>query len=311
MEEAELEQFIEQSFRDGYSIEEIKEALREEKVERSKIQEAIRNLRNRLRQQQNNQPQNPRQKNRGSSQKAINSGSPVKTQVDSRNSNNVQNSQPNRPNRSQRTTQENRTAQSGQNHRDIIGGVDLTGDSYKIKQRLLFNRYHIYDSNDNLVLKAKQKMFKLKEDFPFMNSDGETVFRAKGQSIIDVAGDYAITDENSEEPLVVLDRKYTLFRHKWRIRDPNTEELLARVESRNKNIELLRWIGNLIPYMPNVFGLIPHSYDVKDRNDNLLARLEGKLSIRDVYELNVKNSQSIPKEALVASSIAIDALEAN
>lgn len=122
----------------------------------------------------------------------------------------------------------------------MVGGIDLTDDEYKIKQRLFFNRYHIYDSNDNLVLKAKQKIFKLKEDFPFTDSDGNTVFRAKAEGIIDVAGDYALLDEATEEPIVSLDRKYTLFRHKWRIRDPETEELLARVESHNKTVELLR-----------------------------------------------------------------------
>jgi len=42
-----------------------------------------------------------------------------------------------------------------------------------------------------------------------------------------------------------------------------------------------------------------------------LARLEGKLSIRDIYELEVDQTQNIPKEALVISAIAIDALEAN
>lgn len=283
MNQNQLEKFIEDSFKDGYSIEEINQSLRQQGVEQTQIKRAVSNLRNKLR-QQNNQPT-------GSSSNSRSQASPGQRQKTRSNQQAIQ--------------------QSRQEHEDIVGGIDLKDDKYKIKQRLLFNRYHIYDSNDNLVLKAKQKMFKLKEDFPFTDSEGEVVFRAKAEGIIDVAGDYALLDEATEEPIVSLDRKYTLFRHKWSIRDPETEELLARVESHNKTVELLRWIGNLMPYLPNFFGLIPHSYDVKDRNDNILARLEGELSIRDIYELEIDNAQNVPKEALVISAIAIDALEAN
>jgi len=282
MNQNQLEQFIEDSFKDGYSIDEIIQSLKQQGVEEANIQRAVKNLRNELRQQNN-------QTNRNS------------------------------PNNQQKTTNQQQGTRSNQQavqqprqrHEDVVEGIDLTDDKYKIKQRLLFNRYHIYDSNDNLVLKAKQKIFKLKEDFPFTDPDGNTVFRAKAEGIIDVAGDYALLDEDTEEPIVVLDRKYTLFRHKWRIRNPQTEELLARVQSHNKTVEVLRWVGNLIPYMPNFFGLVPHSYDIKDRNDNKMARLKGKFSIRDIYKLEVVDTQNVPKEALIISAIAIDALEAN
>jgi len=63
--------------------------------------------------------------------------------------------------------------------------------------------------------------------------------------------------------------------------------------------------------MPNFFGLVPHSYDIKDRNDNKMARLKGKFSIRDIYKLEVVDTQNVPKEALIIYAIAIDAIEAN
>lgn len=194
---------------------------------------------------------------------------------------------------------------------DAVSGLDLAGDSYTIKQRLLFNRYHIYDSSQELILKAKQKMFRLKEDIPFMDAEDNVVFRAKAESVIDAGGDYTLTDESSGDPIAVLDRKYTLFRHRWRIRDPETEELLAKVRSEDQTVELVRWIGGIIPYVPNIFGIVPHSYEFVDRNENQMARLEGRFSFRDIYDLEVEDSERVPREALVASAIAIDALESN
>lgn len=288
MNENELESFIEQSFRQGYSIEEIHEALKDEGVKESKIREAVADLKAKISQNQSGQNSQRRTQNTKNSQ---NKRAPAQT--------------------NQSTPGNKRQQKRSRGHKDVIKGIELTEDYYKVKQRLLFNRYHIYDSDDNLILKAKQKILKLKEDIPFMDEDNNVVFRAKAEGIIDVAGDYAITEESSGEPIVVLDKKYTLFRHKWKIRDHETEELLANVESHNKNIEVLRLIGDLLPYLPNVFGFIPHRYDVKDRDGNILAELKGKLSIRDIYEIEINNHRDIPREALVAATITIDALEAN
>lgn len=281
MDKAEIEEFIKDSYKDGYEVEEIEEALREEGVNERKIKESMKELEKRLNNQKT--PEN-------SSQNQISTDS--------------NNNQP-RIQQSQRKDKD-----FGGGHRDVIKKIDLTSDSYLIKQRFFLNRYHIY-SDGNMVAKAKQKLLNLKEDFPIMDTDDNVVARVKAESIVDAGGDYTLTDEETGNPIAVLDRKYSLFRHKWKIRDSNTEEKLAEVESSQKTIELIRWIGNIVPYFPNVFGLIPHTYVVKGQNGEKLASLEGQLSIRDKYEINIHKTGEIPKEALVASSIAIDALEGN
>ncbi|PSG99281.1 MAG: hypothetical protein BRC29_04105 [Nanohaloarchaea archaeon SW_7_43_1] len=263
MNEQEIEQFIEDCLRDGYTVEELQRALTEKGVDEAKIEEAVSDLKRKM-EQENASRENKKTMSRGQSA-----------------------------------------------HEDIIGKIDLTGDSYEIKQRFLFNRYNIYNSRDELVLKAKQKILKFKEEIPFMNSEDEVIFQVKADRIVDMGGDYTVFDEETGDPIIMLDRTYTLLRHRWQLRDPETEELLAKVQSQNENIELLRGIGNLVPYFPNFFAFIPHTYGIESREGEKIAELEGQFSIRDIYELNIEKKHSLPKEALISGAIAIDALEGN
>jgi uncharacterized protein YxjI len=191
--------------------------------------------------------------------------------------------------------------------RDVIEGVDLTGDEYTVTQKLLRNKYKVYDGDDELILRAKQKLFKMKEEFPFTDADGNDVFEIKAESILDHAGDYTLTEADSGDAIAVLDKNWTLLSHKWKIRDPDDERLLAKIESRGALLELVR---NL-PYVGIVTGLIPHKYTIEDADGNDIGEIAGQLSLADTYEITVEDSGDADKEALVASAIAIDALEGN
>jgi uncharacterized protein YxjI len=189
----------------------------------------------------------------------------------------------------------------------MLENVDFSDDSYRIEQSLIRNKYTVYDADDQEILNAKQKLFKMKEEFPFTDTDGTPVFRIKADSILDAAGDYTIYDESTDEPLAVLEKKWTLLQHTWKIRDPDDERLLAKIESRGAVVEAIR----NIPYLSIVTGLIPHEYTIEDNDGEQLGTIEGQLSLRDKYDLQIEDSGDMPREALVASAIAIDALEGN
>lgn len=183
-----------------------------------------------------------------------------------------------------------------------IPGVDLSGDDYVIKQKLFRNKYRIYDGTGTLLLQTKQKLFKLKEEFPFLTADGDVAFTVKAKSMFDIAGDYALTDPDGEL-LAVLEKQFTFFKHVWRIRGPDGE-LYAKIESGSTFVEVLRNISG-------IFDLIPHSYTIEGPNGEPLGRLKGRLSLRDTYDLHLSEVGDAPKEALVAAAVAIDALEGN
>ncbi len=190
---------------------------------------------------------------------------------------------------------------------DVIGGVDLTGERYTVKQSLIRNKYAVYGGDGSLVLKAKQKLFKMKEDFPFVTPDGETVFRVKAQNLLDIAGDYAIIDERSGETIAVLEKQFTFLKHVWRVKDPDHDGVVATVESRGALVELLR----NIPLLEIATSFIPHKYTIESPRGDSLGEIAGQFSFRDVYEISIQETGEAPREALVASAIAIDALEGN
>lgn len=187
-----------------------------------------------------------------------------------------------------------------------IGGIDLPDDHYTVEQNLVRKKYEALDEDGNTVLKGKQKTFKLKEEFPFVNENGEEVFTVKAQQIRDYEGQYVLTDALSGEDIVVLDHEYSLLEQitgaSWTIRDPETDAKLAEITSR-KFVGLFRTglLGNLIP----------HRYEITDADDGHVGTITGELSMKDRYEVKIEDASSVPREPIVATAMVIDAIEGN
>ncbi|WP_339105077.1 hypothetical protein [Haloterrigena salinisoli] len=185
-----------------------------------------------------------------------------------------------------------------------IQGIELVDDRYTVEQGLVRNKYRALDAGGNTVLKGKQKMFKLKEEFPFTDGDGNEVFTVKAGGIMDVAGNYVLSDAQTGEDLVVLDNDYSLLRDTWTIRDAITEERLAEINSRGALVTLVR---NVVP-----FGeWIPHKYEITDAAGAHVGSISGRLSLRDRYDITIDDASSVPKEPVVAAAMVIDAIQGN
>jgi uncharacterized protein YxjI len=183
--------------------------------------------------------------------------------------------------------------------------VELTDDQYTVEQSLIRNKYAAEDATGRVVLRGKQELFKLKEEFPFVDGHGEEVFTVRAGGIVDVAGNYSITDAGTGEEVVVLDNDFSVFQDTWRIREPETGEKLAQIDSRGAAVTLAR---NLIPI---VGPFIPHKYEITDADGGHVGRIEGELSIRDRYRITVDDASTVPREAVVAAAMVIDAIQGN
>jgi uncharacterized protein YxjI len=187
-----------------------------------------------------------------------------------------------------------------------IGGIDISDDHYTVEQNLVRNKYEALDEQGNTVLKGKQKTFKLKEEFPFVNEDDEEVFTVKAQQIRDYEGQYVLTDARSGEDIVALDHEYSLIEQitgaTWTIRDAETDAELAEITSR-KFVGLFRTglLGNLIP----------HHYEITDADGGHVGTISGELSMKDRYEIEIEDASSVPREPVVAAAMVIDAIEGN
>lgn len=187
-----------------------------------------------------------------------------------------------------------------------IEGLDLSSDQYTIEQNVVRNKYTAMDESGNTVLRGKQKTFKLKEEFPFVNENGEDVFSINAQQIRDYEGQYVLTEAQSGEDIVVLDHEYSILEQitgaSWTIRDPETDTELAEISSR-KFVGLFRTglLGNLIP----------HRYEITDSDGGHIGTISGRLSMKDRYDIEIEDTSSVPREPIVASAMVIDAIEGN
>lgn len=186
---------------------------------------------------------------------------------------------------------------------DVLKRVDLTDDRYTVKQRVFRNKYNVYDSRGEHLLTAKQKLLKMKEEFPFTDPDGNPVFTIKAQNLLDIAGDYTLTETSSDDVLAVLSKNFTLFVHKWEIKDSDGN-VQAVIRNKNKMLQVLRGFSDILSF-------IPHSYVIETPDGEQIGEIKGKFSLRDTYEIHIEDAKTMPKESLVAAAIAVDALEGN
>ena len=185
-----------------------------------------------------------------------------------------------------------------------LSGIELTGDQYRVVQSLIRSRYKAYDADGNLVLKGKKKRFKMKEEFPFVDANDDPVFTVKAGGILDVAGNYTLTDDATGEPVVVLDRNYTLFTDRWKLRDPDTEAVIAEINSKSTLVEVLRSVSD-------IFAMLPHTYEITDADGDHVGSIDGQFSLKDEYVITIDDASDVPKEAIVAAAMVIDAIEEN
>ncbi|MUW15923.1 hypothetical protein GJ633_15955 [Halorubrum sp. CBA1125] len=183
-----------------------------------------------------------------------------------------------------------------------ISTVALDDDRYEVKQSAIRNKYVVRDSTGDVVLRGKQKLFKMKEEFPFVTGDDEDAFTVKAGGIMDIAGNYAITDAGTGEEVVVLDEDFSLFVENWTIRDPDTGESLATIRSKSKLLSALR-------HLVSVANLVPNKYEIFDADGAHVGDIEGQFSLRDTYTVSIDDASNVPKEAVIAAACILDALE--
>ena len=188
---------------------------------------------------------------------------------------------------------------------DGISTIDLTDNEYTVEQSLIRNKYKAMDRTGQTVIRGKQKMLKMKEEFPVVDAQGRDVFTVKAAGVLDIAGNYAIIDSATDEEVAILDNDYSILQDTWKVRDAQTEAPVAKIESRGAAVTIAR---NMIPF----FGpLIPHKYEITDANGNHVGSIDGQFSFRDRYEISIDDASSVPKETVIAAAMVIDALQGN
>jgi hypothetical protein len=126
--------------------------------------------------------------------------------------------------------------------------------SYYLFRRKVFKifggAFHVYDENNQLLLYARQKAFKLREDFRVysdetMQTEMLTILTPQ---ILDISATYGVRDATTGEVVGALKRKglKSIFKDEWVFLGPQGQEI-GRLKERSVMGALMsRWI-KLIP----------------------------------------------------------------
>lgn len=186
--------------------------------------------------------------------------------------------------------------------------IDLSGTQYTVEQtgrdQNFRPEYEARDVTGDTLFQGTYQMYEERDEFPFVDADGNEIFTVKASETWDIAGDYLLTDSQTEEDLVILDNDVSLLQDTWRIRDADDRSLLAEINSRGALITLGR------KFLP-LGQWIAHKYEVADADGDQVGSIEGEFAIFDQYDVTLTDTNSVPAAPIVIRAIVIDAVQGN
>jgi uncharacterized protein YxjI len=191
-----------------------------------------------------------------------------------------------------------------------LSEIDLSGSQYTVEQtgrdKNFRPEYEARDVAGDTLFRTTYQMYEERDEFPFVDADGTEICRVKAIDTWDIAGDYLLTDSQTEKDLVIFDNDLSLLQDTWRIRDAEDESLLAEINSRGALVTLAR---KLLP----VGQGIAHKYEITDSEGGSVGSIEGEFALFDFdqYEITLTDTSSVPTEPIVIAAIVIDAIQGN
>lgn len=189
-----------------------------------------------------------------------------------------------------------------------VSAITLSDNQYTVEQtgrdENFRPEYEARDAAGDTVFHTTYQMYEGNDEFPFVDDDGDEIFRVKAIDTWDVAGDYLLTDTRTEEDLVVLDNDFSLLQDTWRIRDADDRSLLAEIDSRGALVTLGR---KVLP----LGGWIGHEFEITDAEGDHAGAIESEFAIFDQYEIRIDEPSPVPKESIVAGAVVVDSIQGN
>lgn len=191
-----------------------------------------------------------------------------------------------------------------------ISAITLSGSQYTVEQtgrdENFRPEYEARDVTGDTIFRTTYQMYQGEDEFPFLDDNGDETCRVKAIDTWDIAGDYLLTDSQTQTDLVVLDNDFSLLQDTWRIRDADDRSVLAEINSRGGLMTLGR---KLLP-----FGqALAHKYEITDSEENPVGSIEGEFALfdQDQYEITLTDTSSVPTGPIVIGAIVIDAIQGN
>jgi len=167
---------------------------------------------------------------------------------------------------------------------------------------VLGQKFHIYDSNGNVIMYSQLKAFKLKEDIRVYTDETmqEELLTIKARSVIDFSAAYDVVDAKTGEHVGTLRRKgmKSIVRDEWDILN-QVEEKIGQIQEDNVGLALVRRL---------VLNLIPQTFNVTLADEQVATYRQNVNPFVQKIELDL-TSDKIDRRLAVASGLLLLAIE--
>ena len=168
--------------------------------------------------------------------------------------------------------------------------------------------FYLYDPQENLVLWASQKAFKLKEDFRIYSDENKTqeLLRVSARSILDFSAAYDVYDSATNQKLGAFKRqglKSSFVQDTWTLMDWNDAEIgLCQEDS--------AVFGVIRRFVEYASLLMPQRYDVTLGNQQIATFQQGRnpFSSRMEIQFDLPNP-AYDRRLVLALAMLLEAIE--
>ncbi len=185
----------------------------------------------------------------------------------------------------------------------------FASDRYLIRKkffRLFGGAFHLYDDDGNVVLYAKQKRFRIREDMRLYADESQNteILRIGTTSIFDLAGTYAVTDSLTGQTLGALRRKAlkSLVRDEWLLLDEHGEQIGTIKED-----STLAAIGRRV--LGDISWLFPQKFECTVGNETVATFRQQFNPIVEKIEINFTPGTRFDRRLGIAAAILLSAIE--
>lgn len=160
--------------------------------------------------------------------------------------------------------------------------------------------FRIMDTEGNLLLYSRQKLFRLREDIR-VYTDREMTQEAlhiQARNIIDFSAAYDVFDSRTREKLGSIRRKgfHSMFRDFWEILDTN-EQVFASIKEDTSFLAFIRRF---------ILKIIPQTYHIQTSNGQTLAKVVQRFNIFiHKFDIIFSNQQTILDKRLGIAAILL------
>lgn len=180
----------------------------------------------------------------------------------------------------------------------------FTGNKFVVRKKILAflgQEVEVYDENNNVILFAKQKAFKLREKLDIFTSKEKTelVLSVQARNIIDFHGTYDISDSKGIK-IGAFRRKglESLFRDEWEVLDV-ADIVIGKMQEDSMALALLRRF---------LINLIPQDFSIKVNEKEVLDLKQPFNPF--VYKLNLDfKDESFDKRIGIVGGILLSIIE--